>query len=114
MKGHEEAMLMMRIFIKESDRHEGRPLYLELLHLLMEEGLKGGTALRGMAGFGAHAQLHTDRVLRLSQDLPVVVEVVDTEKAVNAVLPKVDAMLGSGMVTFEKMRVMTYAHPNQK
>lgn len=111
MKGTSEEMLLMRIFIKESDHHEGRPLYLALLELFKREGLRGGTALRGIAGFGAHSGMHTDRILRLSHDLPTVVEVVDREEKVRAVLPKVDDMLESGLVTFEKAQVMTYSHP---
>lgn len=111
MKGSAGNMLLMRIFIKESDRHGGEPLYLALLELLRDEGIKGGTALRGIAGFGAHSRLHTDRFLDLAKDLPVVVEAVDAEERIEGVLPKVDAMLESGLVTFEGVRVMTYAHP---
>ena len=107
------TMVLMRIFIKESDHYQGGPLYLALLELFQREGLAGGTALRGIAGFGTHSELHTDRILRLSQNLPTVVEVVDTEDKVNAVLSEVDAMLESGLVTFEKVEVMGYSHPRQ-
>jgi len=111
MKGIVGTQMLMRVFIKESDHYRSDPLYLALLQLFKAEGLTGGTALRGIAGFGAHAQLHTDRILRLSQDLPVVVEVVDEESRIRDVLPKVDAMIDSGMVTLEKAEVITYRHP---
>ncbi|MBI5137052.1 MAG: DUF190 domain-containing protein [Nitrospirae bacterium] len=113
MKGIVGTRTLLRVFIKESDHHQGKPLYLELLRLFKEAGLAGGTALRGIAGFGAHAELHTDRILRLTQDLPVVVEVVDDEAAIRRVLPRVDAMLESGLVTLEKAEVIVYAHPRQ-
>ncbi|MFQ5509298.1 MAG: DUF190 domain-containing protein [Leptospirillia bacterium] len=113
MKGVSGTMVLMRVFIKETDRYEGKPLYLALLEMLKAEGLSGATALRGIAGFGAHSELHTDRILRLTNDLPAVVEVVDSEARVQAVRPRVDAMLDSGMVTFEKVEVMSYAHPNE-
>ncbi len=107
------SMTLLRIFIKESDKYEGRPLYLALLEMCKAEGLKGGTALRGIAGFGAHSELHTDRILRLTSDLPTVVEVVDEEEKIRAILPKVDTMIDSGLVTLEKAEVMVYTHPKQ-
>lgn len=113
MKGVTGEMLLMRIFIKETDHHEGRPLYLALLEMLKREGVRGGTVLRGIAGFGAHSELHTDRILRLTHDLPVVVEAVDEEARIRAVLPRVDAMIDSGLVTFERAQVIRYAHPKQ-
>jgi PII-like signaling protein len=114
MKGVAGEMLLMRIFIQETDHHEGRPLYLALLELFKGEGLRGGTVLRGIAGFGLHSELHTDRILRLTQDLPVVVEVVDAEPRIRALLPQVDRMIGSGLITFERAEVIRYAHPKQE
>jgi len=111
MRGIVGTRMLMRVFIKETDHYQSGPLYLALLQMLKAEGLAGGTALRGIAGFGAHSALHTDRILRLSQNLPVVVEVVDTESRIRDVLPKVDAMIESGMVTLEKAEVITYSHP---
>jgi PII-like signaling protein len=107
------TMLLVRIFIKETDQYEGRPLYLALLETLKREGVRGGTALRGIAGFGAHSELHTDRILRLTHDLPVVVEAVDTDENIHAVLPALEGMIDSGLITFEHVEVIRYAHPKQ-
>jgi PII-like signaling protein len=106
-------MLLMRVFVKESDHFEGQPLYLALLETLQAAGIRGGTALRGIAGFGAHTELHTDRILRLSSDLPVVVEAVDSEERIRAVLPRLDEMIESGLITFERAEVIRYLHPNE-
>jgi len=104
---------LMRIFIGESDRvgsgpHKGKPLYMGLILTLRERGFAGATVLRGIAGFGASARLHTDRVLRLSVDLPLVVEVVETEEKIQEVLPELDELIGGGLVTLEKVRVLLY------
>jgi PII-like signaling protein len=103
----------MRVFIGESDRvgrgpHKGKPLYMGLLLTLRERGFAGATVIRGIAGFGASARLHTDRVLRLSVDLPLVVEVVETEERIQEVLPELDDLIGGGLVTLEKVRVLLY------
>lgn len=104
---------LMRVFISESDRcasgaHARRPLYEALLLFFRERGFAGATVVRGMAGFGASARLHTDRVLRLSTDLPVIVEVVEEEARIQEVLPELDEMIGGGLVTLEKARVILY------
>jgi PII-like signaling protein len=104
---------LMRIFIGESDRvergpHKGKPLYMGLVLTLRERGFAGATVLRGIAGFGASARLHTDRVLRLSVDLPLVVEVVETEEKIQEILPELDELIGGGLVTLEKVRVLLY------
>lgn len=104
---------LMRVFIGESDRcsdgaHKGRPLYEALLLFFRERGFAGATVVRGVAGFGASARLHTDRVLRLSTDLPVIVEVVEEEESIQDVLPELDAMIDGGLVTLEKVRVILY------
>lgn len=104
---------LMRIFIGEGDRVEkgpfkGKPLYMGLLMMLRDRGFAGATVLRGIAGFGASARLHTDRVLRLSVDLPAVVEVVETEEKIQEVLPEMDELIGGGLVTLEKVRVLLY------
>lgn len=103
----------MRVFLGESDRctdgpHKGRPLYEALLLFFRDQGFAGATVVRGMAGFGASARLHTDRVLRLSTDLPVIVEVVEEEERIQEVLPELDSMMGGGLVTLEKARVILY------
>jgi PII-like signaling protein len=103
----------MRIFIGESDRvesgpHKGKPLYEGLLLTLRERGFAGATVLRGIAGFGASARLHTDRVLRLSTDLPIVVEVVETEEKIEEIRPELNQLIGGGLVTLERVRVILY------
>lgn len=104
---------LMRIFLGESDRcdtgeHRGRPLYEAVLLTLRERGLAGATVLRGIAGFGASTRLHTDRVLRLSGDLPVVVEVVEREEVIQDALPVLDGLIDGGLITLERARVILY------
>lgn len=104
---------LMRIFIGESDRceegpHRGKPLYEALLLMLRERGFAGATVLRGIAGFGASAKVHTDRILRLSLDLPIVIEAVDTEEKIREIRPELDRMIGGGLITLERARVILY------
>jgi uncharacterized protein len=99
---------LLRIFIGESDRFEGKPLYQALVEKARSEGLAGATVLRGMEGFGASSHLHTSRILRLSEDLPVIVEIVDTAETIDRVVPLFDEMVGDGMMTLEKAEVITY------
>ncbi len=100
---------LMRIFVAESDRWQRQPLYKALVELIRQEGFAGATVLRGVSGFGATSVLHTDQLLALSQDLPLVIEVVDTEENIEAILPKLDEMLQGGLVTLEKARVIRYS-----
>lgn len=100
--------MLMRIFVGESDRHGHRPLYEALVDLLREEGFAGATVLRGVAGFGARSVYHSDKLLRLSSDLPMVVEAVDTEEKIAGVMPRIDAMMTGGMITLEKATVIRY------
>ena len=109
MRGLEGEQVLMRIFIGESDRWKNRPLYKGLLELFRKEGFAGATVLRGVAGFGATSVLHTDSLLCLSQDLPLVIEVVDTEEKVEEILPRLDEILQGGLVTLEKARVIRYS-----
>ena len=99
---------LMRIFIGESDKHEGRLLYEVLVELFKARGFPGATVLRGISGFGAHARVHTDRILRLSLDLPIVVEVVADEGQIQAVLPELDELIDGGLITLERARVILY------
>lgn len=101
--------VLMRIFIGESDKHGHIPLYEALVELFRKEGFAGATVLRGIAGFGAHSVYHTDKLLRLSADLPVVVEVVDSQVKIDAVMDKIDAMMTGGMITLEKTTVIRYS-----
>lgn len=99
---------LLRIFIGESDRWEGRPLYEAIVHRIREAGGAGATVLRGIEGFGAHSRIHTARILRLSEDLPVVVEVVDRTDRIDALLPILDEMIREGMVTIERVEILKY------
>lgn len=102
--------VLMRVFVGESDRHGHRPLYEALVELFRKEGLAGATVLRGVCGFGAHSVYHTAKLLRLSTDLPMIVEVVDSQERIDAVLPRVDEMMDGGLITMEKVRVIRYTH----
>lgn len=104
---------LMRIFLGESDHctvgpHKGKPLYEAILLTLREEGCAGATVVRAIAGFGPSAKLHTEKVLRLSTDLPVIVEVVDDEAALQRILPQLDDLMGGGLITLEKAHVVMY------
>ena len=101
--------ILMRIFIGEGDKHGRQPLYRALVELLRREKLAGATVLRGVLGFGAKSHLHTAHLLRLSQDLPMVIEVVETQENIDRVLPQIDGMVGEGLITMEKVRVLRYA-----
>lgn len=106
MRISEEALL--RIYIGESDRHDGRPLYEAIVLKARETGLAGATVLRGPMGYGRSSRLHTAKILRLSEDLPLVIEIVDAEDRINAFLAELGPMMGSGLVTLEKVRVVQY------
>jgi len=109
MKLPEEAVLL-RVFIGESDRHGGRPLYEQIVLKARELNLAGATVLRGIMGFGAASRIHTAKLLELSMDLPVVIEIVDSEENINGLLPFIDEAVQEGLVTLEKIRVITYRH----
>lgn len=99
---------LLRIFVGESDKHEGRPLYEWLVLQAREAGLAGATVIRGIEGFGAHSRLHTAKILRLSEDLPIVVEIVDITEKIEAFLPTVDGAIGEGLATVERVDVRFY------
>jgi PII-like signaling protein len=109
MKIEGEAHLL-RIFIGESDTWQGKPLYEAIVLKAREEGLAGATVLRGLEGFGANSRIHTTRILRLSEDLPIVVELVDQEDRIRRILPVLDQMVTEGLITLEKVQVITYRH----
>ena len=104
--------MLMRIFIGESDRYKHKPLYEALVELLRKEGFAGATVLRGVSGFGAHSVYHTQKLLDLSADLPMIVEVVDTQEKIYAILPHIDEMMAGGMITLEKAMVIRYSTKN--
>ncbi|HEX3856722.1 MAG TPA: DUF190 domain-containing protein [Verrucomicrobiae bacterium] len=102
-----DAMLL-RIFLGESDRWEHKPLYEAIVLAAREAQLAGATVLRGPMGFGKSSHLHTVKILRLSMDLPLVIEIVDSEEKINSFLPTLDKMIGGGLVTLEKVKVLHY------
>ncbi|MCL4742085.1 MAG: DUF190 domain-containing protein [Phycisphaerales bacterium] len=103
-----EAGVLLRIFIGESDRWQGKPLYEAIVLKARELHLAGATVLRGPMGFGANSRLHTTKILRLSEDLPMVIEIVDSREKIETLLPHLDEMLGEGLVTLENVRVYRY------
>ena len=99
---------LLRIFVGESDRWKGRPLFEAIVQEARRQGLAGATVFRGFEGFGARSRIHTSRILRLSQDLPILIEIVDAEDKVQAFLPVLDDMVQEGLVTVEKATVIFY------
>ena len=106
--------VLMRIFIGEADRYNHQPLYEALVELFRKEGFAGTTVLRGMCGFGAHSVFHTQKLLDLSADLPLVVEVVDTQEKIDAIMPRIDNMMAGGMITLEKTTVIKYSYKHER
>ena len=103
-----EEGALLRIFIGEDDRQDGHPLYEWLVKQARERGLAGATVLRGIMGFGAHSRMHTAKILRLSEDLPIIVEIVDTKEKIEAFLPVIDHAIREGLATVEKVNVRFY------
>jgi hypothetical protein len=99
---------LLRIFVGESDRHEGLPLYEWIVRKAREQGLAGATVLRGLEGFGARSRIHTAKILRLSTDLPIVIEIVDTREKIEDFLPLVDGAIQEGLATLEKVEIRFY------
>ena len=103
---------LLRIFIGEADRWQGRPLYEAIVEEARRRGMAGATAWKGFMGFGKHSRLHTAKILRLSEDLPVIVEIVDAPEKIEAFLPELDRMVGEGLVTVERAEVILYRGPD--
>ena len=101
---------LLRIFIGESDKWHGKPLYEAIILRARELGVAGATMLRGMMGYGAASRIHTAKILRLSEDLPIVVEIVDSKDKIESLLPMIDEMVQEGLVTLENVRVIKYRH----
>ncbi|MBO8154275.1 DUF190 domain-containing protein [Thermovirga sp.] len=113
MKLPREAQLL-RIFIGESDKYNGKPLYEAIVTRARELSMAGVTVLRGILGFGAHSRIHSAKILRLSEDLPLVIEIVDTPERIQAFLPEVDGMMKEGLVTLENIKVIYYRKGDNK
>lgn len=103
-----EKAKLLRIFIGESDRYNGKPLYEAIVNLARERSMAGATVLRGILGFGAHSRIHSAKILRLSEDLPIVVEIVDKAERIEAILPEIDEMIQEGLATLEDIQVIFY------
>jgi uncharacterized protein len=99
---------LMRIHIGESDKWHGRPLYEAIVELLRKENFSGATVLRGVAGYGSSSVYHTDKLLRMSQDLPIILEVIESQERIEQILPRLDEMVEGGLITLEKVRVILY------
>jgi PII-like signaling protein len=112
MHGLAGERVLMRIHIGERDKYGGRPLYEAIVHLLRQRQYAGATVFRGIMGFGATAGIHTEKVLRLSVDLPIVVECVETEEKIQQILPELDRMIGGGLITLERANVIVYRPEN--
>ncbi|MHC1698789.1 MAG: DUF190 domain-containing protein [Geobacteraceae bacterium] len=106
--------VLMRIFIGESDKFDRRPLCEALIDFLIGEGFAGATVLRGVAGFGPHSVYHTDKILRLSSDLPIIIEVVASKERLDKAMPTIDEMMSGGLVTMEAVSVVRYCNKDDK
>lgn len=108
MQGFKGERVLMRIHIGERDKYRGRPLYQAIVELLREKHFAGATVLRAIMGFGSNSKIRSDRVEALSLDLPVIVECIDTDEKIEAILPALDEMIGGGLITLERARVIMY------
>ncbi len=108
MQGLTGERVLMRIHVGESDRHEGKPLYMAIVELLRARRYAGATVSRGIMGFGASAHLHTDRFVELSTDLPIVIECIESTEKIDAIVPELDRMLTGGMITLERVNVILH------
>jgi PII-like signaling protein len=108
MRKLDGEQVLVRIFIGESDKIDGKPLYQALVEKLRQEQISGTTVLRGILGYGARSIIHTANILQLSHDLPVIIEVVDTQENIDRVLPHIESVIGDGLITMEKVRVLHY------
>ena len=109
MKLPEEGFLL-RILIGESDKYNGKSLYEQIVLKARELNLAGATVIRGIMGFGADSRMHTAKILRLSEDLPIIIEIVDTEEKLNTLMPFLDEVVTEGLITMEKVKVIKYRH----
>ncbi len=104
---------LLRIFIGESDKWQGKPLYQEIIRLAREKGMAGATALKGFSGFGCKSHMHTAKLLRLSEDLPVIIEIVDSDEKISQFIADLDDIVSEGLITTEKMNVIMYRARNE-
>ena len=105
---------LLRIFIGEADKYSGKPLYKQIVNLCRERNIAGASVLRGIMGYGANSKVKTTSFLRLSEDLPLVVEIVDAEEKINKLLPFLDEMMDGGLITMERVQILQYRHHERK
>ncbi|MFA6914738.1 MAG: DUF190 domain-containing protein [Endomicrobiia bacterium] len=108
-----EAGMLLRIFVGESDIYKGKSLYEQIVLKARELNLAGATATRGIMGFGANSRVHTAKLLQLSEDLPVIVEIIDVEEKLNTIIPFLDEVVKEGLITLERVRVIKYRHSDE-
>ncbi len=109
-----ESWTLLRVFVGESDRYRGKPLYEWIVMKAWELDLAGATVIRGLLGFGAHSRIHSAKLLSLSDDLPIIIEVVDTQEKIELLLPLLDEAVEEGLITMEKASVITYRHKDDR
>ncbi len=105
--------VLLRIFIGEQDKYEGKPLFEQIVIKAREMNFAGATVLRGIMGYGATSRIHTAKLLVLSEDLPVVIEIIDTKEKIDTILPFLDEVVTEGLITLEKVNIITYRHSNK-
>lgn len=110
----ESTAILLRIFMGESDRYKGKPLYMHIVEMLKAEGIAGATVFRGITGFGKQSLIHTTSILRLSTDLPIVIEVADLEENIDKIRPKLDEIISKGLITEEKVKIVFYDSDKDK
>ncbi|RPJ76032.1 MAG: DUF190 domain-containing protein [Alphaproteobacteria bacterium] len=110
----ESTAILLRIFIGESDRYKGKPLYMHIVEMLKAEGIAGATVFRGITGFGKQSRIHTTSILRLSTDLPILIEVSDLEENIDRIRPKLDEIITQGLITEEKVKIIFYDSDKKK
>ncbi len=113
MKLPEEGLLL-RIFVGESDKYQGKPLYEQIVLKARELNMAGATVMRGIMGFGADSRMHTSKILQLSNDLPIVIELVDVQEKIDLLMPFLDETVTEGLITLEKVKVIKYRHSKQE
>ncbi|PAV13255.1 hypothetical protein ASJ81_00910 [Methanosarcina spelaei] len=111
---NESTAILLRIFIGESDHYKGKPLYMYIVEMLKAEGIAGATVFRGIAGFGKHSRIHTTSILRLSTDMPILIEVSDLEENIERIRPKLDEVINQGLITEEKVKIVFYGSDKNK
>ena len=110
----ESTATLLRIFIGESDHYKGKPLYMHIIEMLKAEGIAGATVFRGIMGYGKHSLIHTTSILRLSTDLPILIEVADLEENIETIRPKLDEVIKQGLITEEKIKIVFYDSDKKK